>query len=231
MEPAPSAASAAGTIPAATAAAEPPLEPPGVRPVSHGLRVTPHVTDSVNGQRPSSGIVVLPTMTAPAARSRATTAASSGAGARERAGTPARDVAREVDLVLDGDRHPEERAVLARGAPAIGLVCLGQRPVPQDGAERVQRGIERRDARQRELGQLPRRGVAPAHELRLACDSGERCLGVEHRGNLLPVSGPRRAPPRSDARARPPCRRSCGRSAPARARRRACPCGPDRARP
>ena len=66
IEPAPSAATAAGTRPAATAAAEPPLEPPGVRSVSHGLRVTPHVIDSVNGHRPSSGIFVLPTTIAPA---------------------------------------------------------------------------------------------------------------------------------------------------------------------
>ena len=71
IEPAPSAATAAGTSPAATAAAEPPLDPPGVRSVSHGLRVTPHVIDSVNGHSPSSGIFVLPTTIAPAARSRA----------------------------------------------------------------------------------------------------------------------------------------------------------------
>ena len=79
IEPAPSAPIAAGTMPAATAAAEPPLDPPGVRSTSHGLRVTPQVTDSVNGHRPSSGIVVLPTTTAPAARSRRTTSASSAA--------------------------------------------------------------------------------------------------------------------------------------------------------
>ena len=79
IEPAPSAASAAGTRPAATAAADPPLDPPGVRSGSHGLRVIPHVTDSVNGHRPSSGMVVLPTITAPAARSRRTTSASAPA--------------------------------------------------------------------------------------------------------------------------------------------------------
>jgi hypothetical protein len=81
IDPAPSAAIAAGTMPAATAAAEPPLDPPGVRSTSHGLRVTPHRTDSVNGHSPSSGIVVLPTTTAPAARSRRTTSASSAARA------------------------------------------------------------------------------------------------------------------------------------------------------
>ena len=41
MEPPPSLACAAGTMPAATAAAEPPLEPPALRAGSQGLRVAP----------------------------------------------------------------------------------------------------------------------------------------------------------------------------------------------
>ena len=41
IEPAPSPAEAIGTRPAATAAPEPPLEPPGVRCGFQGLRVTP----------------------------------------------------------------------------------------------------------------------------------------------------------------------------------------------
>ena len=41
IEPPPSVACASGTMPAATAAAEPPLEPPGARSWRHGLRVTP----------------------------------------------------------------------------------------------------------------------------------------------------------------------------------------------
>ncbi len=41
IEPAPSPAEAIGTSPAATAAADPPLEPPGVRWGFHGLRLTP----------------------------------------------------------------------------------------------------------------------------------------------------------------------------------------------
>ena len=80
IEPAPSAASAAGTRPAATAAAGPPLAPPGVRSGSHGFRVTPQVIDSVNGQSPISGIVFLPITIAPAARRRLTTSASTCAG-------------------------------------------------------------------------------------------------------------------------------------------------------
>ena len=80
IEPAPSVPSAALASPAATAVAEPPLEPPDVRCGSHGLRVTPNVGDSVNGVAISSGTWVLPMITAPAARSRATTSESAGCG-------------------------------------------------------------------------------------------------------------------------------------------------------
>jgi hypothetical protein len=41
IDPPPSPAWPIGTTPAATAAADPPLEPPGVREVSQGLRVGP----------------------------------------------------------------------------------------------------------------------------------------------------------------------------------------------
>ena len=69
MEPPPSPACASGTMPLATAAAEPPLEPPGVRVVSHGLCVGPWATDSVVVIKPSSGVLVFPTITKPAASS------------------------------------------------------------------------------------------------------------------------------------------------------------------
>ena len=77
----PSVPTATAAIPAATAAALPPLEPPGARSVFHGLRVTPHVLDSVNWPNAaSSGSVVIPMITAPAARSRRTTSESEAAG-------------------------------------------------------------------------------------------------------------------------------------------------------
>lgn len=78
IEPRPSLPCAIGTRPAATAAAAPPEEPPGVRPVSHGLRVTP-LSSSVSAQRPSSGMRVTPRITAPAPRSRRTTSWSASA--------------------------------------------------------------------------------------------------------------------------------------------------------
>ena len=57
IDPAPSEPSAAPTRPAATAAAEPPLEPPGERSRSQGLRVIPKVGDSVNGSAHQRGHV------------------------------------------------------------------------------------------------------------------------------------------------------------------------------
>src|SRR5437588_6436671 len=80
IEPPPSAAVAAGTLPAAPAVADPPEEPPGVRVVSHGLRVIPFASLAVHGQVMSSGTLVMPIGIAPAARSRRTISESAGSG-------------------------------------------------------------------------------------------------------------------------------------------------------
>ncbi len=76
IEPPPSPPMPTATIPAATATAVPPDEPPGVRVGSQGLRVRPNRSDSVKGNSPNSGMFVRPTITAPAARSRSATAPS-----------------------------------------------------------------------------------------------------------------------------------------------------------
>src|SRR5579859_1767866 len=68
MEPPPSLACATGTRPAATAAAEPPDEPPVECPVSHGLRAGGKLRASVVTVVPSSGTLVRPSGTNPAAR-------------------------------------------------------------------------------------------------------------------------------------------------------------------
>jgi hypothetical protein len=72
MEPPPSLAPATGTMPAATAAAAPPLEPPGEYSRFHGLRVGPQATGSVMPFAPSSGVFVRPKITSPAANQRRT---------------------------------------------------------------------------------------------------------------------------------------------------------------
>ena len=76
IEPPPSEPVAAGTRPAATAAPEPPDEPPGVRVGSQGLRVMPFASVAVHGKIVSSGTFVIPIGIAPAARSRRTASES-----------------------------------------------------------------------------------------------------------------------------------------------------------
>src|SRR5947209_13636701 len=83
IDPPPSDPVANGTSPAATAAAEPPEDPPGVRLGSHGLRVTPLASETVQGKIISSGTFVTPMGIAPAARSRRTASASALAGGAE----------------------------------------------------------------------------------------------------------------------------------------------------
>src|SRR5690606_4599429 len=71
VDPAPSLPVASGTMPAATAAAEPAEEPPGLSPVRHGLAVRPRaVAPQVFHSVPGPGTEVVPTGTQPARSSR-----------------------------------------------------------------------------------------------------------------------------------------------------------------
>ncbi len=109
-EPPPSEPVAHGTIPDATAAAEPPDEPPGVRVGSQGLRVTPFAAVAVHGKIISSGTLVMPIGIAPAARSRRTTSPSAASG-----GPNERDP-RVIDWPATG-----MSSLIAIGTPASGL--------------------------------------------------------------------------------------------------------------
>ena len=73
IEPPPSFAWAAGNMPAATADAAPPLDPPGVSDVSHGLRVIPKRRFSAAVMWPNSGVFVRQASTNPARWSASTT--------------------------------------------------------------------------------------------------------------------------------------------------------------
>src|SRR5688572_32575655 len=66
-------------MPAASAAALPPELPPGMRSVSHGLRVARNALFSVELPIANSSRLVFPMITAPAASSRRITVASYGA--------------------------------------------------------------------------------------------------------------------------------------------------------
>lgn len=74
-EPAPSVPCATAHNAAAVAAAAPPLEPPGVRSVSQGLRQMPLSSDDVIDVQ-NSGTFDFPNTTKPAPRSRATSGSS-----------------------------------------------------------------------------------------------------------------------------------------------------------
>src|SRR5262252_3649475 len=86
IEPPVSVPSASAHAPAATSAADPPEDPPEVRAGSLGLRVSP-TSGWANPAAYSRHWLVTKT-SAPAARSRATTAASARAGAQLLAGLP-----------------------------------------------------------------------------------------------------------------------------------------------
>ena len=77
VEPPPSVAMPIGPMPAATATAAPPLEPPDVRSALQALRVRPNSGASVSALWPNSGVVVLPNRMAPACFMRAAQTASS----------------------------------------------------------------------------------------------------------------------------------------------------------
>src|SRR5271156_2429596 len=76
IEPPPSVPSANGVIPAATEAAQPALEPPGVSARLRGFRVTPVNGESPTGLQPTSLVVVFPMRIAPLALARSTEGAS-----------------------------------------------------------------------------------------------------------------------------------------------------------
>src|SRR3546814_9056596 len=79
---------AIGTMPAATAAAEPLEEPPGVWAGFHGLRVGPGTANAY------SAVTVMPMGVAPAARSCATQEASNRLGGVFRKGAPQPEIGR-----------------------------------------------------------------------------------------------------------------------------------------
>ena len=79
---------ASGVMPAATLEAAPPLEPPGVWVSDHGFQVRPRRSFSVSRRRLKPGVLVRPTMMAPAAVQLATTGLSSAATRSRKATMP-----------------------------------------------------------------------------------------------------------------------------------------------
>ena len=123
IEPPVSVPMVASAMPAATLAAEPPLDPPGDRVGSCGLRAGPNAESSLVVPNANSCRLVLPMKTAPAwrrcaiagaSRSRDVALADARRGGRRRAA--------DVDQILDRDRDAVQRpAVAAGGQLAVGL--------------------------------------------------------------------------------------------------------------
>ena len=153
MLPPPSEPWATGTIPAATAAAAPPLDPPGVRSSAHGLRVAPQASVSVTGRA-----AVLGTRRAPGDDETRSLVASDAVGVegrgnrrlRERDVAVAHRLAFEVCAeVLEEEWNTSERSV---GQFGIGGDCAGLVEPPEvDG---VERGIESLDPFDRRVEQF-----------------------------------------------------------------------------
>ena len=97
-------------MPAATAAPDPPDEPPGVRVTSHGLRAGAQRMGSVTPLAPNSGVLVLPRLTIPAASIESVTPS-------ETWGTKSRNAS---DPNVVGTPAVRFRSLIAVGTPRSG---------------------------------------------------------------------------------------------------------------
>src|SRR5689334_17838253 len=111
MEPAVSVPNDSGPSQAATAAVEPPDEPPGTRAVSHGLRGDGwKADDSLEDPKVNSSRLTFPKMTAPASSRRSTAVAVYGAIKFSRILEPA----------VDGVPCTQKISLIVTGTPASG---------------------------------------------------------------------------------------------------------------
>ena len=119
IEPPPSVACAAGTMPAATAAAEPPDEPPAPRSGCHGFRVWPNRRDSERGGEAELGRVRLAEghePRAPEARRRSRSRAAGTKSAKSREPWVSAHARHRGVQVLQQERHAA-RAARPAGPP------------------------------------------------------------------------------------------------------------------
>ena len=180
--------SASGANPAATAAAEPPLDPPGTRLGSRGLRVGPNAEFSVDEPIANSSRFVLPIGIATgvehplARRSRCTAAPSLRGSATSRSSaTP-----RVQRLSFSAIGTPGERArVLAVGDRGVDRVGRGERGVAHHEVERVDLGLTRRRSRRG----TPRPPTAPNARRARTAAAISRAVTVPRPGCAGPGSG------------------------------------------
>ena len=148
IEPAPSVPMCRWPRLSSAAAAAPPDEPPVVRSSFHGLRVMPVSGEWHAPIQPNSGSVVLPRMTAPASRSRATAGASSFIGASVLVSEPRREgMALHPDIVFHRRAQAIGEADWLAFLPArLGGLRRRERAVAIHDDEAVDRRLELLDA-------------------------------------------------------------------------------------
>src|SRR5688572_8936333 len=95
-----------------------------------------------------------------------------------------RDLAGEVVVVLDRERHAEERPVVRLAAPGLGLVRLRQSALGEHDPERVQLRLDPLDPLEVDLDQLARGDLPLADQLRLAERPGICQLDGVHRAGI-----------------------------------------------
>ena len=140
----------------------------------------PYAGVSVNGQIVSSGTFVLPIDDrARRAQPPDDLAVGALAGGRSSVGAERGRLARDVHVVLDRDRHAEERPPVAALAERVGL--RPARPLGEHHAERVELRVEALDALQARVDELARRDLAGGDQLGLARGPGEDEVGGVHR--------------------------------------------------
>ncbi len=156
------------TTPAATAAAEPPDDPPGTRAGSCGFRAGPKALCSVDEPIANSSMLVLATTTAPAARRRATAVASNGLTYPSRIRDPQLVCRSRVAMLsLTAMPHPGQRP--GRFAVRETLVILRrlcQRGLPvlmQHDIEAIGTDADFVGARETRLHRRHRRDLARSH--------------------------------------------------------------------
>ena len=182
--------SASGTSRAASATAEPPLEPPDIRLGAHGLRLEPMsgLTDVI--PQANSCVCVLPTRIAPAARARGRPQHRPPERARRTLASRRPYGHPGVEEVLDAERHARERP--ARPAVRVrslvrGRLCL--RTLETERAEGADQSVDLRRFAPRALHDLDRRhrrGAKPRAAPRAEATARSR---LDYRG-LLVHAGP-----------------------------------------
>jgi hypothetical protein len=89
-------------------------------------------------------------------------------------------LAGHVDVVLDRDRHAEQRAPVTGPAARVGLIGFDQGPLGEHDTEGVHTAVDPGDAVEGGLRDLARRDLARGDQLGLASGAGVGQVGAVH---------------------------------------------------